>query len=361
MRFFFIIVFFLFSFSIYSVGQAGIGYSVVPSVLAGSIVRHTPKFLPKPTGFVRAIEVGYQQQTYGLRAWQYERKYPLVGVVGAWYHFGDSAHFGWAAGVSPFIEFRYPIYKNWRGNFGMGMGLAYLNRPFDPIKNPENTAIGTHWNTFIPLKLGVCYALSEHITLVGQLSATHFSNGGIVKPNLGINTVGGQLGVQITPHPVRSYMQPDSLYTKDTDWHVSTHAFVTTNQLAQGPFYASYGISAGVVRYLTFNNRAVVGVEGEYDGSLRTSAFDHGGAQEATPFGEYSRGMVFLGDELLFGKASCLFQLGYYWHKPSTQSTAIYTRIMMRYYLTPHIHIGIQVKTHLATAQYIAFGLGYYW
>lgn len=67
-------------------------------------------------------------------------------------------------------------------DYSFAAGVGYVSKPFDPVKNPVNNAIGSHFNGMMRLQLGYTgEVISAH---VGML---HFSNAYWRSPNLGIN------------------------------------------------------------------------------------------------------------------------------------------------------------------------------
>lgn len=76
-----------------------------------------------------------------------------------------------------------------RLHFELGTGLGWATAPYDPVERPLSIAIGTRLNA--GLHLGTAATVLEGAS--GRISIgaglTHFSNGSLALPNLGINNV----------------------------------------------------------------------------------------------------------------------------------------------------------------------------
>lgn len=71
----------------------------------------------------------------------------------------------------------------------MGVGLGYATSPYDAVEAPFSFALGTHINAGLRLALGLQTAPNHRGQWIGKIGMTHFSNGAMKMPNLGVNNI----------------------------------------------------------------------------------------------------------------------------------------------------------------------------
>ena len=69
--------------------------------------------------------------------------------------------------------------------------------------NPRNRAIGSNGTVYIDWGFYLQYLLSNNVDLTGGVSFTHFSNGRVREPNVGLNTVTPVVSVRYNFHEQR--------------------------------------------------------------------------------------------------------------------------------------------------------------
>ncbi|MDX1350781.1 MAG: acyloxyacyl hydrolase, partial [Putridiphycobacter sp.] len=130
------------------------------------------------------LEVGYvkYKQAYEDRFY----RFPSLGFNLEFRNFGYSKVLGSAVSLSHF--FGRSIYQSnsFFVDFQYGMGVGYITKKYDLATNPTNNAIGSHFNAKVTLKLMATKNFNS-FTLGGGLELSHFSNGAITYPNLGLN------------------------------------------------------------------------------------------------------------------------------------------------------------------------------
>lgn len=86
---------------------------------------------------------------------------------------------------------RLPIWQSF--DVEMGTGMAWATTPWHPADHPRSFALGSHWNVGLHLAIGWNQSLGKAGVLRAAFGFTHFSNGALLLPNLGINNVSGNL------------------------------------------------------------------------------------------------------------------------------------------------------------------------
>ena len=106
------------------------------------------------------------------------------GVQAGWLN-GGSEELGDMASAMWLVEL--PVRRRWYIELGTGLGGA--TSPYDPIERPLSIAIGTRLNAGIHLGSTVQVVQREQSWVAVGAGLTHFSNGALALPNLGINNV----------------------------------------------------------------------------------------------------------------------------------------------------------------------------
>ncbi len=363
----FILIFLLFPILSHSQSLKGITFE--PNLHYGRIVKHTAKFSADVTGNTVGIELNLIKKTYGKQAWQAHQGYPAFGVAVSYFNFGDKDVFGSSVGAMPNFMFKFWEKKRLHTHFRVGVGVAYLNQPYNVADNALNNAIGSHINGMVGFRFGTGYRLNEKWTLQSSLSFTHFSNGASTLPNLGLNVPALNLGLTYMPQPTQKqdFIPAATPRTRDPKMQFSiTQAFALTETITPGgPKYPVHITAVSAGRNLGYANRLWAGLEYEFNYAVY-GFMNHIGqfpTQEQRRRNA-SRAMIFVADEITLGNASMWFQAGTYLTRSFLQPGVIYTKLGVRYYFrfkdatTPNLHLGVYMKSHAAIAEYMSFGLG---
>ncbi|PSR02242.1 MAG: hypothetical protein BRD50_07450 [Bacteroidetes bacterium SW_11_45_7] len=172
-------------------------WSVTGSYHPGKVIQHNSKFngalIKKPAHFG---EVSFAAQTKGSALWHQLLNYPESGLALIGGSFGNRDELGFGYGAIPFVKFRLHDSKIARLFFRMGIGVGVVTEPYDALENPSNNAIGSKVNNIAQFVFGVDWKLDQYWHLRAAASYTHFSNGRIQHPNLGVNTPAGVVGLR---------------------------------------------------------------------------------------------------------------------------------------------------------------------
>jgi hypothetical protein len=76
------------------------------------------------------------------------------------------------------------------------------------------------------------------------------------------------------------------------------------------------------------------------------------------PEADYKRVGGFLGYELFINNWSVVAQLGYYLYYPYDFEGRVYNRLGLKYYFSEKWFGTVSVKSHIATAESVEFGIG---
>ncbi len=144
----------------------------------------------EPIKYYSANRLEFGWQTTGEEAWHQIWNYPSfgVGLYSVDYHNEDEI--GNPRAIYGFINLPVNRWERWTFSIRPGFGVSYNWKPFDPVNNPNNIAIGAFKAAYIDFGVDLSYYLTPHWDVAFAASFTHFSNGGTRKPNSGFNQIG---------------------------------------------------------------------------------------------------------------------------------------------------------------------------
>lgn len=119
------------------------------------------------------------------------------GVGLGFYNLGESRQLGNPVAFYLFQGARISSLAPWLSlhyewNFGLSAGW----KPYDSYYNSYNTMIGSKVNAYINANFYLRWRLSPRVSLLSGLTLSHFSNGNTKIPNAGLNTIGGNIGLE---------------------------------------------------------------------------------------------------------------------------------------------------------------------
>jgi len=242
----------------------------------------------------------------------------------------------------------------------LGTGFGYLTERFDFYKNRSNMAIGSHLNGNIQFAFLYQTLLTPRLKLKAGFGGTHYSNGSIKVPNLGVNIPSLFLGLQ---------MGFDNSAKKLID---STKEFKTTKKRHEVLLNYAYKerytakpipfniISAGYrwVHHASAIRRWHLGADLVYDATHPydndlTNPYPRVAIDNSTEFG------VLIGHRFDVGRFGMITDVGFYLLNPYQTKFFTYQRIAFRYELTKNLFANVGLKIHFGIADYFEWGLGY--
>lgn len=337
----------------------------------GKVIKHTSVLRYEEPQFGYGITCNLKSQTYGNKEWHQFHRYPQLGVALSFYDLGNRSQLGYAFGVRPNITLYMKRKPTFNSYFNIGAGLAYLNKIFHPIDNPNNNAIGSHINAMIAFGFGLSWDFKPPWKLNAGFGLTHYSNGAGALPNFGLNFPRINIGLQYTP----GLNYPTDYLRSEVDKKINSRRFGWTAYTAigfresisiGGPHYPIYIASAAGTYRFNKVNRLLAGFEYEFNTvAYRFGKHTYSFTSEKDARRKSSRVLFFLADEFLFGQWSIQIQAGIYVSRSNIlKNTLIYNKIGLRYYLPKmgrsgsQIYTGVFLKSHISVAEYFSFAVG---
>jgi hypothetical protein len=264
---------------------------------------------------------------------------------------------GYAAAAAVNVERSFGASRNGPLYMGFAMGWGWVSNPYEGTTNPSNRAIGSAGNAFGQLYLGGAYSITPSLRLHGDIRFSHFSNGALKAPNLGINMPSFSIGI--------------SQEIKAVNW--------VSGEFAERLWTPFVSLRAGRKSLDIDDPRAFwvplielgMGYRVGKSAQLRFTAAAH-----ADPFYRFEKfepltrftaanGMdmgVGIGYHQKFGPWGMLFDVGWYVYKPNRgYKTPYFEALGLSYDCSKRWTILSRLKANKTTADLIEFGLVHYW
>ena len=320
----------------------------------GFLLAHRGLMAHLPQAPAVAGEFSYIYRTAEAKQWHQAYRQPLVGGTLFLGSVGNNEILGHFLGLYGFVELPIVRLKHYRLDFKFATGLGYTNKPFDPILNPENVAIGSRVNALM------CFALKQswrwnNTALTFGIDMTHFSNASYQMPNLGINVPYLSLGVQ-------RFFEDPTIEQKQTELERPDLTFGATAIIS-----AKEMRPLGVGRYPVYAGnlfaRKYFGPKGGLEASLdviyKVGLLSHPSYPQAAALDPLQLGL-FLGYVQSFDRLHFIYGAGVYLRDVLQPDESVYIRLGTRYALNKQVEALMTLKTHYAKADYMEFGLAYH-
>jgi len=238
-----------------------------------------------------------------------------------------------------------------------GLGLAYITENI--FTQPATSTIGSHLNLMITGELSLEVPISRNTSLVAGGHIQHYSNGGVVVPNGGWNTLTGSVGVKTAIGGVGALMaeSEDYRHIEGNSAELWFGAGVRGRYRDRhGKFFRS-GLYAGYNFYL---NRAISLKAGShvvyYHTVFNPDRFDetfqyYGSSLDPIRWG------IAAGADFTMGPIVINAMYGKYLHYRNYHHVKWYWVAGVRYFFTPNIGIQTTLNLHGVQADYANWGL----
>lgn len=295
-------------------------------------------------------------KTANRKYWQRLYHQPFWGVRFYYAYLGNPNITGSVYGILPYIEL--PVIKKakWQWNIRGSAGLGYITKPFNNTSNPENGTVGTYINANMGAHGVLSTFISKNVELTLMGGITHFSNGNIKLPNLGLNLPDATLGLTYylatreveleTPKKFEDYKNDFSA--------VLLSGIKNTNYLFSDRV-TPISLQFKYTRHISLWNRLGGGVDLFYD---EGNFFSEQDIQKNGFTNAFEAGIK-ISHELRISRLSFISDVGVYLYKKNDAKRAIYQQLGLKYQVSKNIYLYSLLKAHFDSADYFGFGLGY--
>ena len=358
-----IVIFLLFGLTLFSQEKEASTFTIDANYFYGSILLHNKDIAHLITKHPEGFIVSYNKKTFGNLRWQQEYNYPDWGFSSA-FHNSKNNTLGNNFGVYAHLNF-YLIKRNLQ--LRLAQGISYNNNPFDFETNIKNNAYGSHFlsSTYILLNYSK-ENIFKNIGVQAGITFLHYSNANITAPNSSTNTLAFNIGVnyKFNSEPQKEFIN-DTTYTKVKEpikFNVVVRGGINESDylnLGQHPFLV---LSAYADKRVSYKSSLTAGLDVFFSKFLEkeieyvAASFPSFGVSGDE---DYKRVGLFVGHDLHINRFSVVFQLGYYVYYPYDFEGRFYQRLGLKYFVTDKIFGVISLKTHVAKAEAVEFGIGY--
>lgn len=318
-------------------------------------------------------ELTLLQHTQANKVWTILYKQPTVAYSLAYQTLGNEAVLGNAFYFVPNLEFSVFKLKRLDMRVRVGWGAGVLTKTHNSFYNKRNIVIGSTFNACISIRTLFRYRLSGALHLQIGGGITHYSNGGLTKPNLGINIPFAQVGIQYSfQRPVLSDSLSKQLIAQLPKLNQSIRPFLqiglglTETASSRGPKYPIYNIAFGLSRLMARISKLSLSIEYLYN--TAPYAFDRQNGAVDLKHLNYARFSILATHEFLFGHWGLVTGFGVYMNKHKYQRSVILSKVGFNLYLQNYfkkiknqLWLGCHVRAYAGEAEFVEVLLGYNW
>jgi hypothetical protein len=304
----------------------------------------------------RGIDLKWGWQTIGDKDWQRAYRYPSLGVGVNWNTFKTEI-LGEPVAAYFFTNFPQLTTPWCRLDLEVNFGLSYGINPYDKISNPKNFSTGSSLNSIFGLYLEQSFHVSPQFDLFVCEGLTHYSNGALGYPNLGLNIPSLKFGVRhLSEKPV--YLRKESNPSVKKNFSIITYLGAGTKKMdAPTPSYNELLISPSLYYRAGYKRRVGVGFEVAYNQSIKW-LYKYSNPNKEYSIEDLMTYAVHLSHEFIISRFTILTQFGVYLKNQPTDKF-YFERLGFGYYFGKNVRIVLNVKAHYIKAEYIEAGLTY--
>lgn len=260
---------------------------------------------------------------------------------------------------SSLIAFAEPFF-NYNGwvltSVRMGAGVSYLSKVYDAGTNPKNLFFSSPVSFLAHIDVNLTRFVSDRWFVNAYFKYNHISNGGIKKPNKGMNFPTCGLGVGYALQDVRFQKRSHQKLDKPVSVIPEAQAFVTLYNPGDQPRLAdvlpSVGILVNARRKLSHINALSAGLEGVANYYYKKQI------GENDRQGDHRQFSALMGHEFVFGRFAFVQYLGFYIYGPYYDEH-FFQRYNLTFDIWKGVHAGVTLKAHKAVAENFNFLVGY--
>ena len=329
----------------------------------GFIIPHHKSIAYLLEKHVHGFEINISRPAFGKHIWEQLYRNPRTGIGYVFFDYGNPQVLGKVHAMYGFIN--VPVIRNASNsnllNYRVLLGMSYLTKKFDVHENYLNTAIGSNLNIYFRLGFDTKIPLSENLEIAGEFGFSHCSNGKVKSPNYGLNVLSGSLGLNYFINNTNKerivLVLPEDYDRNYFSVIYSAGAKVYDNLYSKYYFISS--LSFDYERHLNLKRRIGFGADLFYDQSI-SEALAVDGELNKDMFNLFKFGLHG-SHTLVYNKILMTVNIGRYLYSKYTDLSLFYSRLALRYKLTSHILFNLSLKAHNAKADFVEWGIGYYW
>lgn len=315
----------------------------------GFIIPHSPELREISQSNPFGFNIHYQNMNLGKNRWDACNCFHYLGVQLSYHNFANRDVIGSAYSISG--TFEPVIWTNNKLTFSIlsGIGVSYLDRVYDEIKNPENIFFSSPISFILFASPKIEFRMSENWSSQLTVAYNHISNGGQSQPNKGINypMLGFGINRYFRPGPFPIYER--SNFPNFVQWYLETSYTTRKSNWSEGrkPVFSLVG---GFYKNLTAINALGAGLELTKDYALEV---ENNRIEAMMP-------APFIAHHFLFGRIDFSQRFAFYTHKPAGYHDYLfYQRYSLMYRLVGDFSMGFSLKAHGHVAENMDVRISY--
>lgn len=298
----------------------------------------------------RGVDLKLGWQSIGRQPWQVAYRYPSYGFGINWNTFKTNI-IGEPVAAYFFTNFPQITTSFARFDLEVDFGLSYGINPYDSFTNPYNFSTGSSVNVFFGLYLEQSFDIGKQYHLFVCEGFTHYSNGALSYPNLGLNIPNLKFGLRYQPRFAEK-INKGSKPKFEKYWCITMPVAGGTKKLfAPTPNYHQVYIAPALYYQPDFKRRIGFGYEIAYNEAIALSR-----PKNSLPFENKITQAVFVAHEFIIYRFTLNTQFGIYLRNMPSDKF-YYERIGLGFYLTPVSRIVLNLKAHYFKAEYVETGM----
>lgn len=285
-------------------------------------------------------------------------------VIGLGYFFsnlGNNEIYGYVH--SAYLGMWFPLLtRGFPVQLKLGLGPGYVTQKYHPSSNPLNRALGSHFNAYGQISLtGNIPLISNKWLLRTGISFNHVSNGLIVAPNQGINTLTFHAGLDINTCLRHSGVMSVKHSRDRSEKHSFSISLATgikevDEDAGKQILASSLILDYGYMLLPALNTGLGVGFY--YNDTWAFQRFNSTLDEVNPPVPFQSALHLVL--ELEKNPLAVVLNPGFYIYRPTDEIPWFTGRLGFRYYFRNNISLMFGIKHHwFALADYFEWGVGY--
>lgn len=277
-------------------------------------------------GAYHAISGKYGIHTNGKQLWQQLYANPIYGFgIYKCFFTNDYDELGNPFAVFSYIDLPLKRWKKWSLDWEMEFGIAFNWNKHAPRENNYFYPIGTYSTVFVDGGLNATFQIGKRFDLSAAVTYTHFSNGALKLPNLGINMFGGRLQISYIFND-RPEIQLYEIPKYQKEWEYIALLAPSMRQVGF-EYFSENGdtlvqtFNYGILSFSTTFNRQIShkikfggGFDISYNSAYGADTIIENGKIQKAPFNPADKILVgvYPSFELVLGKLSLIAQPGFY-------------------------------------------------
>lgn len=335
-----------------------------PKMYYGSIVPHHASIVYNLKNHIAGLEINLYKRVSNTTRLAKIYNHPKIGIAYYTGNMGNKDVYGQLHAVYPYIHLPLWIPSNrFQLNYKIGFGFSCLTQPFNLENNLQNIAVGSHENIYFRLGCNAQYTITPRFELFAGLGFSHVSNGNYRKPNLGLNVMAFSGGISYALNTTdnsidhsASASPPDK--PDKTEYSIIYAAGLRRYEVGDPKDYFASSLCIDAGKYLSWKHKVGIGGDLFYNQTL--APLINGKQPGTIPEQKKIRAGIHGFHDFLLHKLAITMHIGYYIYTPYPQQR-LYERIGLRYKISEHMMANFSIKAHYAVADFIEWGIGYYW